>query len=172
LGNMFGERKTNVWGKDLTISVLLSNALSGNEYNQQAYSQYKNGVILLLNQALGSIDAGIWPPKEVNPVLIIKDPILLERCFDLLQAPKNYDRVIREATIILEDRIRNKVPHAILSREIPLSKEQTGERLINTLFSPKKPILLFSSDDHIHRGFYNMLIGVVSCRPSAIMGHK
>jgi hypothetical protein len=90
------------------------------------------------------------------------DAILMKRCYDLLQAPTNFDRVIREATTVLEDRIRNRVPHEIMSKLIPLSQEQQGEKLVDKLFSPKSPILVVSSDEHERLAFYKILSGVFS----------
>jgi hypothetical protein len=38
----------------------------------------------------------------------ITDKVLKERCSDILTAPGNFDRVINQATTVLEDRIRSK----------------------------------------------------------------
>ena len=81
---------------------------------------------------------------------------------DLLMAPGSYDRVIREATVVLEHRMRNKVPHEVLARLIPNSADQTGENLVNRLFSPDEPQLVFSSDRSRRIAFHRMLLGIVS----------
>ncbi|MBO0783437.1 MAG: hypothetical protein J2P37_31890, partial [Ktedonobacteraceae bacterium] len=45
--------------------------------------------------------------QEIQSVLtLVADPDLRQRCEDLLSADKHYDRVIREACVILEDRVR------------------------------------------------------------------
>jgi len=91
---------------------------------------------------------GLWPPKEPIPILVIKDAELKSRCSDLLSAPGAYDRVIREATTILENRIRNKCPHETLARLIPSAADQTSDNLIHKLFSPDNLVLSISSDKH------------------------
>ena len=57
------------------------------------------------------------------PVLTINDDELRSRTLDLLSAPANYDRVLREATTVLEDRIRQKVPFDDLSVLIPAASD-------------------------------------------------
>jgi len=96
---------------------------------------------LALDQAIGMLDAGLWPPELPPPVLQIRDKELRERCGDLLGAPDNYDRVIREATTILEDRLRGKPPSELLAQLIPNAADQRGERLINRLCNPDKPVV-------------------------------
>ncbi len=102
----------NSMARSQTISHrdLLPTALMGgnNEMSHNFY-YYEAPVTNLVNRALGKIDAGLWPTKEPKPVLIIKDNELRERCSDLLNSPGNYDRVILEATTILEDRMRKNV---------------------------------------------------------------
>ena len=112
--------------------------------------------------ALGTIETGLWLPSEPTPVLVIKDVELRRRCSDLLRAPGAYDRVIREATTVLEDRIRNKPLHETLARLIPNAAEQTGEKLVNRLFSPGDPVLVISSERHEQVAFHRILLGIVS----------
>ena len=110
----------------------------------------------------GAIDAGLWPPQRPPPTLVIHDDQLRGRCADLLAAPGAYDRVIQEATRVLEDRIRSRVPHDTLSKLLPNSGDQIGDRLINRVFSVDDPALSVS-DDRVRRiAIRNMLIGVVS----------
>ncbi|HEV7678624.1 MAG TPA: TIGR02391 family protein [Candidatus Dormibacteraeota bacterium] len=64
--------------------------------------------------------------RELNtvkstPADLIKDPELLRRCSDLLGAPGDYDRVMREASTILEDRIR-VATGATASSAVPLMR--------------------------------------------------
>ena len=122
----------------------------------------KAPVTMLLNGVLGTLEAGLWPPKEPTPVLVIKDAELRSRCSDLLRAPGNYDRVVREATTILEDHLRNKPPHDILAQLIPNAADQTGENLVNKLLSPDNPVLVISSDRHKKIAFYRIMLGVFS----------
>ncbi len=115
-----------------------------------------------MNKAIGTIEAGLWPPKELAPVLVIKDDELRSRCSDLLKAPGNYDRVIREATTVLENRLRNKPPHELLARLIPNAADQIGDNLVNNLLSPNNPVLVISSEKQKQLAFYRIMLGVVS----------
>jgi len=142
---------------------LLPTALMGgnNEISHNFY-YYEAPVINLLYRALGTIDAGLWPAKEPTPILVIKDDELRSRCSDLLSAPGLYDRVIRESTTILEDRIRNKCPHETLARLIPNAVDQSGEKLINKVFSPDHPVLSISTEKPKRIAFHKILVGMIS----------
>jgi len=146
-----------------TRKDLLSNALmGGNNALPHNFRDFEAAVIMTLEKTIGNIEAGLWPPKTPNPILIIHDAGLRQRCADLLSAPDNYDRVIREATTILEDRIRGKLPHTLLSRLIPNSGDQMGENLVNKLFPPDKPILSISDDKKKRIAFHRILLGIFS----------
>jgi len=153
----FGIRRT-LYHRDLLSTALMG----GNNEMKHNFYDYKAPVTNLLNRALGTIDAGLWPPKEPAPVLVIKDEKLGERCSDLLSAPGLYDRVIRESTIILEDRIRNKCPHETLARLIPNAVDQSGENLINNVFSPDHPVLSISTEKSKRIAFHKILVGMIS----------
>jgi len=153
----FGVRHT------LSRRDLLSTALLGgnNELTHNFYA-FEAMVTSTLNRAIGALEAGLWPPTEPAPVLVIKDDELRQRCSDLLSAPGNYDRVIREATTILESRMRNKCPYDVLSSLIPQSADQSGENLVNKLFSPDDPVLSISSDRYKRIAFHRIMLGVIS----------
>lgn len=71
----------------------------------------------------------LYLQKKTKPVLPIKDQILNRRCSDLLNAPGSFDRVINQATQVLEDRLRTKLPFEKLCELIPEAKNQIGEKL-------------------------------------------
>lgn len=108
------------------------------------------------------IEAGLWPQIETRPVLVIQDMELRNRCLDLLSAPTAYDRVTREATTILEDRIRMKLPHTLLARLIPQAADQTGDNLVNRLLSPRNPVIIVSSEKQKQVAFHQITSGVFS----------
>lgn len=151
-------RPTNIPLRDLLSSALMG----GNNELTHNFYDYKAPILSILNRALGMIESGLWPSKEPKPILIIHDDELRNRCADLLGAPAAFDRVIREATTILENRIRNKPSHETLSRLILNSADQTGENLVNKLLSPENPILVISSDKGKRVAFHKILIGVFS----------
>ncbi len=147
----FGSRQ-HVSYRDLLCTALLPSNLA----------EFDSPVVGLLEKAIGTVQDGLWPPKTLPPVLAIRDPELKLRSGDLLNAPGNYDRVIREATTVLEDRIRRKPGHEALSRLIPNSSDQTGHTLINKLFNPDKPVLEISSDKTKRVALQGILLGAVS----------
>jgi hypothetical protein len=144
--------------KDLLASALLG----GNNELSFNFADYDATVTAAIEKTIGSLNAGIWPPEAPTPLLVIKDEELRRRCSDLLSSPGNYDRVIREATTVLEDRIRRRPPFDVLTRLIPQSADQAGDNLINQLFAPDHPVLLISSDRGRRIAFHRMLLGVVS----------
>ncbi|MDD4874335.1 MAG: TIGR02391 family protein [Dehalococcoidales bacterium] len=144
--------------RDLLMTALMggNNELSHNFYSFQA------PVTNLFNRALGAVESGLWSPQEPTPVLVIKDDELRSRCSDLLCAPGNYDRVIREATTVLENRLRNKPPHELLVQLIPNAADQIGDNLVNKLLSPNNPILAISSDKQKRIAFHQIMLGIIS----------
>ncbi len=102
----------------------------------------------------------LYEPDIPTPTLVIHDEELRTRTIDLLNAPGKYDRVIREATTILEDRIRRKVPFDDLVKLIPSAADQTGDQLINRLLSTNNPIIVFQ-DPVLQRRLFRMLGAVM-----------
>jgi hypothetical protein len=143
------------------INLLPMALMGGNNEMVHNFASLDTAVVSALNMAIGTVDAGLWPPKEPTPKLSIRDDELRNRCADLLGAAKNYDRALREATVILEDRLRRKAGHDILAGLIPASADQTGSHLVNTLCSPSKPVLIYSTDRSKRAAFQQMLLGVV-----------
>lgn len=159
MGDIPTPRQT--WIPALSVSTLLFRALlETHDQMYASFAEYIEVVTSVLRKAIGTIEAGLWPRQEVSPVLVLSDGELKDRCSDLLAAPKNYDRVIREATVILENRIRSCCPHDLLSHLIPNSADQQGENLVNKLFSPRHPILSISSDQLKRVAFHKILLGV------------
>ncbi len=84
----------------------------------------------------------------------IRDEELKNRCSDLLSAPGNFDRVINQATQVLEDRIRKK------SR---VEKPLTGVPLVNAVLNadPARTILPISDNAEEHEGICHICRGVM-----------
>ena len=136
--------------------------MGGNNAMAEIFTPARATVVSVLNQAIGALKTGLWPPTDPAPVLVIHDDLLRGRCSDLLSAPGNYDRVLREATTILEDRIRNTVGPERLAQLLPSAADHIGERLVNALFNPTKPVLSISDDKLKRIALRNMLVGTVS----------
>lgn len=87
-----------------------------------------------------------------SPADLISDPELLRRCADLLTADRDFDRVIREGSVILEDRVRR----------LTKSQARGSVPVMQTAFSPNKPnALRISKDDQEQTGAMNIYAGVM-----------
>lgn len=140
----------------------LTYALDGSAVKADNWPKVAAHVDRIISEAIGHIDNGIFPRKEIRPILPIKDQQLSKRCSDLLSAPGSFDRVINQATQVLEERIRNSVPYEKLCELIPLAKEQIGEPLANRLLSPNNPVIVVSEKLPERVAFHKMVIGIIS----------
>jgi len=86
-----------------------------------------------------------------NVIKSIADPEIKERCLDILGADGNFDRVIREATTILEDRIR---------KVSGLNSSYYGVKLITEALHHKDGILEIEGEESEREGIYHILRGI------------
>jgi uncharacterized protein (TIGR02391 family) len=85
----------------------------------------------------------------------IQDMELRKRCADLLLAKSRFDRAVNQATLVLEDRIRNKAkPQAKLVGEA-LVNYALKENLVETVLQ------VAGGNDDEQRGYTQMLRGLV-----------
>ena len=163
LVEVIGEGSVSLgYGPAVSRRNLIATALmGGNNAMVHNFAPNNAAVASLLNQAIGALKTGLWPHADPTPVLVIRDDVLRDRCSDLLAAPGNYDRVLREATTILEDRMRGAVEHERLTVLLPTAADQTGDRLVNALFNPTNPVLSISDDRARRVAFRNMLAGTI-----------
>lgn len=84
----------------------------------------------------------------------IKDEELKSRCSDILSAPSNFDRVINQATQVLENRIRTKSG---------LDRSFVGIKLINKALNSdsSKSVLVASENNDEHEGFCHICRGIM-----------
>ena len=84
----------------------------------------------------------------------IQDSELKARCADLLSAPSNFDRVINQATQVLEDRLRTR------SRQ---DGSLTGTQLVNRVLRTNlsETVLKVSNDEGEHEGFCHICRGIM-----------
>ncbi len=84
---------------------------------------------------------------------IIQDDELRDRCADLIKRPRNHDRVFREATTILEHRIRTLGG---------ITRKMNPQDLIGKVVSPDlaRAILVVSEDSAEQEGFFKICSGI------------
>lgn len=148
--------------------VIGSSLMGGNSAKRSNFAPLAETIQSWLNEAIDSIEGGSWPVESRSwletdhsaPYLYLNSSELTLRCGDLLAAPGNHDRAIREATTVLEDKIRTSVPHEELSRRIPNPGDQTGEELVNELMTPGDAVIEVSSDRKKQAAFQTMCRGV------------
>lgn len=85
---------------------------------------------------------------------LILDSELMSRCRDLLKSKKHFDRVLREATTVLEDRIKSKAEITTSIRPMTL---------VNRALNPNldRAILIISDEPSEQEGFHSLCKGIV-----------
>lgn len=91
--------------------------------------------------------------RYIDLLEIIQDDELKDRCADLIKRPRNHDRVFREATTVLEHRVRS------LSG---ITQRLNPQALIGKAIAPdpNRAILIVSSDPSEQEGFYKICAGI------------
>lgn len=84
---------------------------------------------------------------------LIADPDLRRRCQDLLTADGDYDRAVREACVVLEDRVRTVAG---------ADRSLTGTALMETVFSARRPVLRLATHEGEQRGAMELYRGVMA----------
>lgn len=116
-----------------------------------------NIVVSKIEQLVSYLESGYGLGSkivEVGSLLnAIKDEELRSRCLDLLSAPSKFDRVVNQATQVLEDRIRTK--SGVTGLE--------GTKLVNEVIKAKRSEskLVLDDDETMHEGFGHVLRGIM-----------
>lgn len=124
------------------VSVLLSATSSKPNSGESRTAQTKN---LTDSQA---------ERRAIEAVLkfVLSHPVLHERCGDLLKAPKNFDRAVREATTILENQLRRLTG-------LTKAKAPNAEALVSQALHPTNATIRVSDDNSEQEGFYSLVKG-------------
>lgn len=85
--------------------------------------------------------------------LALLDDELRDRCLDLLLRPGKADTAVREAGVVLENRIRKKA-------ELP--DELVGVGLVDSALSPGKGVLSFPGTESERQGIHQLYRGTIS----------
>ena len=84
---------------------------------------------------------------------VLSDPELRDRCRDLLTARRNYDRVVREATTILDDRLKR------LSGVARMNAADLVGKVLNP--DPERAVIELSGDPNEQRGMHGVCNGIM-----------
>ena len=165
----------DTYGSDYdSVVAEISEVTSENFYHfklpYNAYRQSSGDINLKLNELNGKLQqilSYIEYVYHVNEDIIeigsiynsISDEELKSRCSDLLSAPGHFDRVINQATQVLEDRLRAK-GSSIDGVDVA---GQTGVQLANRLLktNPSESPVVFLSDQNEHEGYCHIFRGVM-----------
>lgn len=99
------------------------------------------------------------PRRKIQPKMthivdaVIEDQQLRERCRDILSAPKNHDRVIREATTVLDSRLKT----------LTGIKGMSPNDLVGKVLKPDptKAVIEVSSEPQEQEGFFKLCNGIM-----------
>lgn len=84
---------------------------------------------------------------------LVEDEELKKRCTDLLTARGHYDRVFREATTVLEDRLKR-----LAGIKGKVNPEEVAAKVVNP--NPDQAILKVSDDPGVQRGYFSICHGI------------
>jgi len=127
-----------------------------NKYDSMTYNRLS--VVSKINQLISYLEMVHRASSrivEVGSVYnLIVDAELKSRCSDLLSASEHFDRVINQATQVLEERIRSKIPEYGADSGLVL----VGKAINN---NPEKTRLRFSDQGAEQEGFAAIFRGLV-----------
>lgn len=165
--------RRNIDDIDKELARLMSFTENGGGYGDPAAKEADDRKIQILlalrqqeiikNQAVdfdfGNPDLSAIP--HLIPLTEVKhlDPELWERCRFSLSAggddPKAWDKAVRTATVVLEERLRK------LGKTAAINPDATGEGIVNIIFG-KSSVLSGKLDDKQREAYRNLYAGMMS----------
>lgn len=146
-----------VWAKELKIGI--ANALSKvpTDVRTEVRSVGSDSGAATMRTSRGKLPSP--QARKVQPInagtirALLEDEQLRARCRDLLQAKKHFDRVIREATTILDDRLKRKTGIANMKPQDLVGRAISAD--------PSRAIIEVSADPAEQEGFYSICKGIM-----------
>ena len=144
-----------VWAKQLGIGVANQLAKVSADVREEVRSVGTTAPAAGFNK--GKIAAPAKRKAEpITPATIRKllhDNQLHSRCADLLQRKKHFDRVFREATTVLDDRLKKKTGITNMSPQDLVGKALSSD--------PAKAVIAVSAVKAEQEGFYSICKGIM-----------
>jgi Protein of unknown function (Hypoth_ymh) len=156
--NVASEAALIIWAKELGFGTAAAQRQLDPHIQQQVSSV---GSIFPSSSAASRSKVGVNPlraTRAVSPLrasieYLLSDPELRTRCADLLMARKSFDRVFREATVVLDARLKHlgKIKGKVNPAE-----------LVARVLHPSKAILIVSEHPDEQRGFFELFSGLMA----------
>jgi hypothetical protein len=156
------------------ISAEAAQVLLAKQYGIGTSSYFRNLPAYIQQEVRGALQAGdvaslsttranVQPKRaparkakfEIKSVVdeTLKDKELRDRCRDLLSAGRHYDRVLREATTVLDNRLKKLSGVKNLNPAPLVGKVLNGD--------PARAVIVVSPEANEQQGFHNMCSGVM-----------
>jgi|GEM_PF-3185150 len=139
-----GADEDGTWYRDISPSVRYLGSVSSIEAYLEAVAQRARVARAQPTLAIGTVSGSVGG---------IRDAELRRRCADLLSAATDHDRAIREACVILEDRVRIRAG---------LGDAVFGVPLMELAFSQHAPLIRLGRNDPEQRGAMDLFRGMMA----------
>ncbi len=144
-----------IWARELGIGI--AGAL--NRLPTEVREEIRSVTIPSAQSRARKVAEPVVPKRKAAPITVatintlFQDEQLRARCKDLLQAKKHFDRVIREATTLLDDRLKTKTGITNMNPENLVGKALNPD--------PNKAIIEVSAEKSEQEGFYSICKGIM-----------
>ncbi len=145
-----------VWAKGLGIGIANALAKVPTDVREEVRSV---GTTLPQPVHRGETNKATPPKRKTEPITaatiktLLQDKQLHARCGDLLRAKKHFDRVLREATTVLDDRLKRRTGIKNMNPENLVSK------VINP--DPTRAVIEVSGDKAAQEGLHSVCKGIM-----------
>lgn len=145
-----------LWAKDMGIATGLVLRSVDQVVREEVQNSGKvNGAIIKVKGVDRKVGTQKKNGQDVAAVIdfVLEDAELRGRCRDLLLARKHYDRVVREATTVFDDRIKK------ISGIANMNPSALVGKAINP--DPSKAVIVVSTENNEQQGFHSICNGVM-----------
>ncbi len=144
-----------LWARDLGIGIAVALSHADTEIRNEV-RDHRTLPVAQPRRALGN---STEKPRSKKPNasaaigFLLEDPELRDRCRDLLLAKKHYDRVVREATTVLDARLKKLTGISNMNPAALVGKVLSPD--------PDKAVIVVSSEKDEQQGFFSICHGVM-----------